>query len=346
VSASTQALSPRGLDLPALERFFQHQVPELAGPLQAELLFGGRSNLTYRLSDGSRSWVLRRPPLGGLTPSAHDMGREYRVTAALQGTAVPVALTVVLCEDVAVLGVPFSVVAHVDGLVLRAESDLVPLADADVERCAFALVDVLAALHEVDAEAVGLGGLGRPQGYLARQVSRWYDQWGRVALEAVPEVEVLHRRLAAGTPRESGHAVVHGDLRVDNAILAREDIGSIRALVDWEMATLGDPLADLGLHLVYRDPAFAPVLGASAASTSSRMPSAATLAERYAATSGRDLSGLAFYVALGYFKTAVIAAGIWARHQQGLSVGDGYEQVGPAVPQLARAGLRVLDEGL
>ncbi|MCW2620733.1 MAG: putative acyl-CoA dehydrogenase [Frankiales bacterium] len=344
--ALPQNASPRGLDLPSLERFFSVHVPEHSGPLQAELLFGGRSNLTYRVWDDANAWVLRRPPLGGLTPSAHDMGREFRVVAALQGTAVPVARTVALCEDLDVLGAPFSVVSHVDGRVIRSTADLADLAQAEVDRCAFALVDVLADLHAVDVDAIGLGALGRPEGYLTRQVARWFDQWGRVATEEVPDVGRLHERLRADTPVESGHALVHGDLRIDNAIVAADDVGDIRALVDWEMATLGDPLADLGLHLVYRDPLFEPVLGESAASTSDRMPAIAALASRYATASGRDVSRLAFYVALGYFKTAVIAAGIWARYQQGASVGEGYERVGEAIPGLAAAGLRTLDHGI
>lgn len=330
-----------GLDLPRLQAFFDAKVPG-AGTLRAELISGGRSNLTYMLTDGRSRWVLRRPPLGGLTPSAHDMGREYRVVAALRDTGVPVARAVVLSEDPEVIGAPFAVVEHVAGRVLRSHDDLAALGDADVARCAAALVDTLVALHAVDPEAVGIGAFGRPTGYLERQVRRWYDQWTRVATREVADVETLHARLAACCPRETGAAIVHGDFRVDNAILDADDVGVVRAVVDWEMATLGDPLADLALHLVYADPAFDPVLGGAAASTSPRMPSADDLVQRYVLASGRDVTMLPFALALGYFKVAVIAEGIHSRHVAGHTVGAGFDVVGEAVPLLASAGLAAL----
>ncbi|WP_252437706.1 phosphotransferase family protein [Pseudonocardia humida] len=329
-----------GLDLPALQAFLAAEVPG-TGPLRAELMHGGRSNLTYRLTDGRSTWVLRRPPLGGLNPSAHDMAREYRVVAALHGHGVPVARPVAMTEDPAVIGVPFAVVEHVPGTVLRTRADLDPLSDDDVARCARGLVEVLGALHAVDPAAVGLAGFGRPQGYLARQVRRWYGQWTRIATRELPDVEALHERLARDCPPESGTAIVHGDFRIDNAILDPDDPGVVRALVDWEMATLGDPLADLGLHIAYADPAFDPVLGGAAASTSPRLPRPDDLAAHYAAVTGRDLSGLAFHIALGYFKAAVIAEDIHARYLRGDTVGAGFEQVGAAVAPLAATGLAV-----
>jgi aminoglycoside phosphotransferase (APT) family kinase protein len=330
-----------GLDLAALDRFLSERVPGYAGGLRAELVSGGRSNLTFRLTDGTSRWILRRPPLGTLTPSAHDMAREYRVVAALHGTAVPVARPVAL-GDAGVFGVPFAVVENVPGSVLRSEDDMAALSDADVHRCAFALVDTLAALHAVDPAEVGLADFGRPEGYLRRQVRRWYGQWERVRTRDLPDVETLHARLDAGCPAESGAAVVHGDFRVDNAILDPDDPARIRAVVDWEMATLGDPLADLAVHLAYGDPAFAPVLGGSAASTSPRMPSADELARRYAGASGRDLSHLEFHLALAYFKIAVIAEGIHQRHLRGDTCGDGFGSVGAATGPLAAAGLNAL----
>lgn len=337
--------APRGLDMASLQRFFDEQVPEFTGPLTAELLHGGRSNLTYRLTGGTSTWVLRRPPLGGLTPSAHDMGREYRVVDALQKTNVPVARTATLCEDESVLGVPFSVVEYVDGVVLRSRDDLEGFTRTEIEAAAFGLVDSLAALHAVPYAEVGLADFGRPTGYLRRQVRRWHDQWGRVATRELPDVEALHTKLAEAAPGDSGASIVQGDARIDNAILDDADLGRVRALVDWEMSTIGDPLSDLGLHLAYRDPAFEPVLGGSAASASDLMPTADALAERYARTSGRDLRGFHFHRALGYFKIAVIAEGIHARHVQGLTVGEGFETVGEAVPSLAAEGLRTITEG-
>ncbi|MFI0961272.1 phosphotransferase family protein [Streptomyces sp. NPDC021080] len=336
---------PEGLDLAALRPWFAREVPTVAGAIDAELLHGGRSNLTYVLTDGISRWVLRRPPLGGLTPSAHDMGREYRVVSALAGTGVPVAEAVALCEDPSVIGAPFSVVAHVDGVTIRSREDLDRHDDQQAKACAFALVDALAALHAVPYAEVGLTGFGRPEGYLTRQVRRWRDQWNRVATQELPDIDRLHAALEAAVPTESAACVVHGDLRVDNAILDPADLGRIQALVDWEMAALGDPLADLALHLVYRDPAFEPVLGGSAASVSDRFPSPDALAERYARASGRDLGRLDFHLALGYFKIAVIAEGIHARHLRRLTVGQGFETVGDAVPALAAQGLRALRPG-
>ena len=334
-----------GLDLPALQAWFDATVPD-AGMLQAEIVHGGRSNLTFRLTDGRAAWVLRRPPLGGWTPSAHDMAREFRVVAARADGDVPVARAVALCEDPSVLGVPFLVAEFVDGHVIRSRDDLDALSDADVDRCAFTLVEVLGKLHAVDPVAVGLGTFGRPAGYLGRQVRRWHDQWTRVAtpesIAAIPDVGVLHAELAQACPAESGASIVHGDYRIDNTIVDPDDPAVVRAVVDWEMATLGDPLADLGLYLAYLDPAFEPVLGGAAAATSPRMPTADDQAAHYAAVTGRDLSDLEFYLGLGYFKAAIIAAGIHARHVQGHTVGEGFDAAGTAVAPLAAAGLAAL----
>jgi aminoglycoside phosphotransferase (APT) family kinase protein len=331
-----------GLDLAAVQKFFDATVPGVCGPLHAELLHGGRSNLTYRLTDGNSSWVLRRPPLGTLTPSAHDMVREYQVVAGLGSTGVPVPRAVALGEDPSILGVPFSVVEYVPGRVIRTKDDLHTLPGAEIARCACALMDVLAELHAVDPESVGLGGFGRPEGYLARQIRRWHDQWNRVRTRTLPDIETLHVRLADICPEESGASIVHGDYRIDNAILDAADAGTVRALVDWEMATLGDPLADVGLYLVYSDPAIDHILGGSAASTSERLPATDDLVQRYAVTSHRDLGSLAFYQGLGYFKVAVIAEGIHARYTSGHTLGPGFDNVGQAVPLLAATGLNVL----
>lgn len=331
-----------GLDLAAVQEFFDAKVPDVRGPLRAELLPGGRSNLTYRLTDGHSTWVLRRPPLGGLTPSAHDMAREYQVVAALANTSVPVPRPVALGQDLSSLGMPFSVVEYVPGQVIRTQDDLHALPEADIARCAYGLIDVLAELHAVDPEAVGLGRFGRPQGYLARQVRRWHDQWNRIRSQALPDLETLHLRLAETCPMESASSIVHGDYRIDNAILDAGDVSTVRALIDWEMATLGDPLADLGLHLAYSDPALDFVLGGCAASTSKRLPSADHLAQRYATASRRNLDNLSFYRALGYFKAAVIAEGVHARYTGGFTLGPGFETAGQAVPLLAAAGISAL----
>ncbi|MGW1608264.1 phosphotransferase family protein [Streptomyces sp. NPDC002285] len=335
-----------GIDLPALRRFFAREVPECAGPLDVRPLFGGRSNLTYRVTDGTHAWVLRRPPLGTLTPTAHDMDREFRVMAALAATGVPVPRTVVSCADASVIGAPFTVVGFVDGDVLRDSQRAAELSADDARRCSEALVDRLAALHALDPQEIGLGEFGRPAGYLARQVRRWRGQWERVATRELPELDALHGKLCGVLPevRDDGAApaLLHGDYRLDNVILDAGDPGRIAAIVDWEMAALGDPLADLGLLLVYWDPASEPVLGEGhVPAANPGFLAARELMERYAARSGRDVCALPFHLALGYFKLAVVAEGVHARHLAGSTVGPGFERVGSAVPALLRSGLSV-----
>ncbi|MEV6235555.1 phosphotransferase family protein [Lentzea sp. NPDC051838] len=328
------AMTVAGLDTEAVRRFFAREIG--SGPVRIELLHGGRSNLTYVVTDGTRRWVLRRPPLGPLTPTAHDVGREYRVMAALGPTDVPVPRTVFSCTDLGVIGVPFTVVEHVDGLVVR---DGTVLSTEDARRCAEALVDELAALHALDPAEIGLGDFGRPEGFASRQVTRWRGQWDRVATRDSTAVEDLHARLVTALPRQSGAALVHGDYRWDNTILAPGDPGRIAAIVDWEMAALGDPLTDLGLLLLYWDPVVTPVLGVRhVPSANTGFPPADDLAERYARRSGRDLSGLRFHQALACFKLAVIAEGIHARHLAGRTVGTGFDTVGSAVPDLLALG--------
>ena len=338
--ADTEVLD--GIDIAAVQSYLERLLPGTAGTLRAALIHGGRSNLTYLLSDGRSQFVLRRPPLGPLTPSAHDMAREYRIVSALAATPVPVAEPIALCEDESVIGVPFSVVRYVPGRVLRTREDLEPLTDEQVQRCADGMMSLLADLHAVAYLDAGLQEFGRPAGYVGRQVRRWRDQWDRVTTRESSDFARLHSLLTDQVPAEGGASVVHGDYRVDNLILDPVDPGLGRALVDWEMATIGDPLADLGLTLAYRDPAFEPVLGGSAAATSPRMPPARSLAEAYARASGRHLDNLDFYVALGYLKAAVIAEGIHARFIAGQTRGAGFETAGSAVPALIAGGLAAL----
>ena len=260
--ASTQL---RGLDLPALTRYFAAQGVDMHGDLRAELISGGRSNLTFLIADDKSRWVLRRPPVAGLTPSAHDVAREFRVTDGLQGTDVPVARTVALCEDDAVMGAPFAVVEHVDGHVLRRATDLDPFSDDEVDGCVTELIRVLAALHAVDYREAGLEKFGRASGYVARQVKLWTSQWERVHYADIPDVERLGSALAAAIPDRDVTTIVHGDYRIDNTILSPTDITRVEAVLDWELSTLGDPLADAALMCIYRDPAFSLVLGEEAA---------------------------------------------------------------------------------
>ncbi|MFZ2175834.1 MAG: phosphotransferase family protein [Rhodococcus sp. (in: high G+C Gram-positive bacteria)] len=332
----------RGLDLVALQKFLTETGVPLQGDLRAELISGGKSNLTYAIFDDSSRWVLRRPPTAGLTPSAHDVAREFRITSALQGTEVPVAATVVLCEDNSVMGAPFTVVEHVSGQVIRTQSELDALSDEEIDSCVTELVRVIGALHNVDYKAVGLGEFGRPDGYVSRQVKLWASQWSRVKTEDSTDVDRLHAALADLIPAQSEASIVHGDYRIDNTILASGDVSKVAAVVDWELSTLGDPLTDVALMCVYRDPAFDKVLGEAAAWTSPRMPSADDLAQRYTVASGRELTNWNFYLALANFKLAVIAQGIHHRYLAGATVGEGFDKAGDSVPELVAAGLRAL----
>jgi len=364
---------PPGIPSPArLAGWLNDHVP--GGPVKltdVQLIAGGRSNLTYRLtvsaseadegSGGSRLLVLRRPPLGHVLPTAHDMSREFRVLSALAATPVPVAPLVAACTDEEVIGAPFYVMEHVPGVVLRTRADTKELTEsqaADLSRC---LADMMAAIHGVDVAAVGLGGLGRGAGYLRRQLDRWQRQWELSATREMPGYAELVQRLSAALPAEGDVTLVHGDFRLDNVLVTLEPRPRITAVVDWEMATLGDPLADLGLTLVYwteegEEGWLAPAReiretaepqrtrGVSTDATASPgFWSRAEFAAEYARLTGRDVSRIGYYVAFGYFKLAVVLEGIHARYQQGKTVGEGFEHEGFAVPLLIARAHQVLD---
>lgn len=332
-----------GLDLAALHRYLVDSGVTVDGDLRAHLISGGKSNLTYGIADDTSRWVLRRPPTAGLTPSAHDVAREFRITSALADSEVPVARPVVLCEDESVMGAPFTVVEHVDGRVVRSRSDLDALSDDEIDSCIGELVRVLAALHDVDYIAAGLGDFGRPDGYITRQVKLWANQWERVKTRDLPDLERLHGRLAESIPESPAPTIVHGDYRIDNTILDAADAGKVAAVVDWELSTLGDPGADLALVCAYRNAALDDVLGFDAAWTSPRLPSADDLVERYVAVSGREVAHRNFHLALANFKLAVISEGINHRWRVGATVGDGFDKAGEAVPTLVAAGLAALN---
>lgn len=334
-----------GMNRVALERFLRDEGIDVDGELEVEMISGGRSNLTYKVYDDTSTWVVRRPPTSGLTPSAHDMAREWAVTDALASTAVPVAETVAFDREGAVLGAPMTVVRFVPGRVVRTREDLRDLTDEQVADNAAELVRVLAELHAVDPAAVGLEKFGRPDGFVARQVATWARQWQTVKTRELPDVDRLHRALEAAVPNGSAASIVHGDFRVDNTILVAENVGSVAAVVDWEMSTLGDPLTDVALMCVYRQPVFDAVLGADAAWTSDRYPSAADLVQQYAVRSGREVDNWGFYVALANFKLGVIGEGITHRALSGSDTGAGARNAAEATGEFIAAGLRALSEG-
>ncbi|HSP65640.1 MAG TPA: phosphotransferase family protein, partial [Candidatus Deferrimicrobium sp.] len=334
--------SPPGLDLRALASFLDSHGIRTAGELRAGVIAGGRSNLTYTVSDGVHHWVVRRPPLAHVLPTAHDMAREWRVISALQDTEIPVPGAVILCQDVAVIGAPFYVMNFVEGHVVRDTFPVEwPAAPSTAQAMSTALVDTLLRLHAVVPEDVGLGDFGRPQGFLERQVRRWWQQWEASKTRELPAVDELYRRLLEAIPAQSAPGIVHGDYRLDNVIYAPDDPGHIDAVVDWEMSTVGDPLCDLGLLVVYwvtdaGDPAAAALPG-ERVSLGTGFPTREEMIARYAAGSRRDLSDLEWYVALGHYKLAIIAEGINARFLLGMTVGEGFETMGPAVPLIVEA---------
>ncbi len=338
--------SLEGLDLAALDRHLRAAGIARSGELRAELISGGRSNLTFLVADDESKWVLRRPPLHGLTPSAHDMAREYRVVAALQDTPVPVARAVTMRNDDSVGGAPFQMVEYVEGRVVREAAQLDALGDEQaISGCVDALITVLADLHAVDPDAVGLGDFGRPTGYLERQVRRWGSQWELVKREDDPfddDVRRLHSALAEAIPARSRTSIVHGDYRIDNTMLDAEDAGKVLAVLDWEMSTLGDPISDAALMCVYRHPLFN-VIHASSAWASPSMPDADELAHRYSLAAEQQLDHWGFYLALGYFKVAIIAAGIAFRARMGGGVAVDTDEVDRAVGPLMAEGLSALN---
>ncbi len=324
---------PEGVDLARLRAYFVDEVPGATDqPLTAELIAGGRSNLTYTISDGTSTWVLRRPPLGHVLPTAHDMAREYRVMTALARTGVPVPRTYALCEDVEVNGAPFYVMEKVDGIIYRDGVSLSGVGHDAARRLSEELVDVLARIHTVDYEQVGLGEFGHPDGFLERQIRRWGQQWERSKTRELPGVDEIARRLRAALPESGPPTIVHGDYRLDNTMMASDDPGRIVAVLDWEMSTLGDPLADLGLFLLYWGNAGAQIIATGPAiDAQAGYLTSDEVVERYALQSGRRVDALDWYVVFAFYKLAIIVEGINARFQMGKTLGEGFDVMGETV---------------
>ncbi|WP_410592372.1 phosphotransferase family protein [Amycolatopsis sp. lyj-23] len=336
-------MNPPGLDLGRLRAHLDAQRPGLvAGPLSADVVEGGRSNLTYVVGDGRSRWVVRRPPLGHVLPTAHDMSREFRVISGLRDTAVPVPEALLLCEDADVVGAPFYVMSFVEGTPYRTAEQLSELGPDRTRAMADALVDTLVALHAVDPDAVGLGDFGRPEGFLDRQLRRWKKQLDASRSRDLPGIDELHDRLATAVPVSGAPAIVHGDYRLDNVLVDEND--RISAVLDWEMSTLGDPLTDVALLVAYaeRDKVSLPFV--SNASSAPGYPGTDEVVARYAERSGRDVSQLNWYVSFAFFKLAVILEGIYYRFSKGQTVGAGFEGVGAGVAPLVAHGNEILKE--
>lgn len=338
----TPSEGPPGLDPDALGAWFAAEIPGAGDHLRATLIAGGKSNLTYVVTDGAQEWIVRRPPLGHVLATAHDMAREYRVMTALQGTGVPVPRTFAMCTDPAVLGADFYVMQRCSGTPYRRAAELAPLGPERTRVISERLVDTLATLHAVEPAAVGLSDFGRPDGFLGRQVRRWKAQLDASHSRDLPAADELQRQLSARVPAESAAGIVHGDFRLDNVLVADDD--RVTAVLDWEMATLGDPLTDLALMLVYFRLGAGGVSEVSDVSTAPGFLDERAVIERYSRSSDRDMSGFGFYLGLAAFKLAAILEGIHFRHLKGQTVGAGFDQIGDAIHPLLDAGLAALKE--
>jgi aminoglycoside phosphotransferase (APT) family kinase protein len=337
------------IDATALGAWLAERLPETAGLPVIEQFPGGHSNLTYLIRVGGRELVLRRPPFGSKVKTAHDMGREFRVLSRLWSVYPKAPRAILHCDDPELIGAPFYVMERVRGIILRHQKapsglDLNP---ETLRRLSEAAVDGLAELHAVDYEAAGLGNLGRPAGYVERQVSGWTERWRGSRTDDVPDVDRAAAWLAAHLPPETGAALLHNDYKYDNLVLS-PDLGSIAAVLDWEMATLGDPLMDLGTSLGYWiDPDDDPALRTLPAGPTT-LPGnlgRAGVVERYAAASGRDVSGILFYYVFGLLKIAVIAQQIYYRYKQGLTKDERFAAMIGAVRLLGRTAAQAIDQG-
>jgi aminoglycoside phosphotransferase (APT) family kinase protein len=338
VSENTGA-GVKGIDAANVTAWFEANVPGATGPLAFDLIAGGHSNLTYGVTDaGGRRYVLRRPPLGHVLATAHDMSREHKIISALGPTDVPVAPALGLCTDEAVNGAPFYVMDFVDGRVLRDAGAASAIPVEARRNASLSIADTLARIHAVDPDSVGLGDLGKKEGYIARQLKRWYGQFQQSQTRDLPKVDEVHAALAARIPDQGPATIVHGDYRLDNCMT--DDDGTVIAVLDWEICTLGDPLADVGLLMVYWTEASdaSPML-LTAPTTVEGFLSRKEVLDRYAEASGRDLSQIDFYIAFGYWKLACIVEGVYARYVGGAMGSDasGFEGFAIQVERCAEA---------
>jgi aminoglycoside phosphotransferase (APT) family kinase protein len=327
-------------DETSLARYLHETLEGATGPLAVRQFGCGAANLTYLLQFDAREYVLRRPPLGPVAPSSHDMAREYRVLSALHRAFPPAPRAFLLCEDPGVIGAPFFVMERRRGIVARRKMPAAFAAAHDApQRMSLALVDALAALHAVDYAALGLETLGRPVGFLERQIEGWRGRWERARLEDVADMAWVHGWLRERCPSGGSAALVHNDYKLDNVMLASDDPGRLVAIFDWDMCTLGDPLSDLGSLLCYWSEAADPpdFRAMSMMPTAPGFPTRAELVERYAARSGRDVRDIAFYHVLGLYRLAVIAAQIYVRYHRGQTRDQRFAGFGPLVPVVAAA---------
>jgi aminoglycoside phosphotransferase (APT) family kinase protein len=300
----------------ALSAWIATHIPSASGPVTVSHLSGGSSNLTFRVRDDANDWVLRRPPVGAFLATANDMGREYRVQTGLQNTDVPVPRTIAMCEDESIIGVPFYLMTFVDGIVYSDTDQVAHLDQSQALAATDELIDVLAQLHSVDFEAVGLGQLGKPTGFLERQINRWCLQWEKSKQGELPAIDEVAERLKRSVPSHTDASIVHGDYSFNNTMWSRTDPAKMVAVLDWEMSTLGDPLTDLGMVSVYWGEA-GEIMWRSRSPQPHRrnpgFPSGDHLLARYETSSGRSIQDIDVYRVLAVFKLSIITEGALAR---------------------------------
>lgn len=314
-------MSVVGIDDARVTAWLDANIDGIEGPYRFDLITGGRSNLTYRVTDGSgTTFVLRRPPTGNVLASAHDMVREHTIISAVGKTNVPVPRTMGVCTDVDVNDAPFYVMTLVDGVVLDSAERAAPLSTALRRSAGEHLIDVMADLHEVDVDEVGLGNLAKRDGYVERQVRRWTTQWEKSKTRELGSIDEVGRRLAADLPVQVGVSIAHGDFRFGNCLVDM-NTGRVTGVLDWELCTLGDPLADLGYLGVYWSDPGEDQSRPNDPTGIEGFPTYNELLERYATRTGRDLSNIGYYVAFSSWRLAVISEGVYSRFLNG-AMGD------------------------
>ena len=339
-----------GEELPhdALRDYLIAHLPELHGPLTVEQFPAGFSNLTYLLRIGDRELVLRRPPIGAKIKTAHDMSREYRILSHLYPVYNKVPRPLLFCDDASVLGAPFYVMERVQGVILRAQSPRgIDLTPALMRSLSETFIENLAAIHEIDYEAAGLGDLGSPQGYVKRQVEGWTRRYFNARTDDVPAIERLAEWLQQNLPADSAKAaLIHNDYKYDNLVLAPEDLGRVVAVLDWEMATIGDPLMDFGTSLGYWVEATDPEEWQRYGFGLTSLPGSLTrneLLEHYSERTGRRIKDPVFYFAYGLLKIAVIVQQIYFRYQKGLTRDPRFAQLGALVKACGNLAQRAIE---
>lgn len=337
------------LDTARLETYLSQHVPDLGGPITVEQFPSGYSNLTYLLHVGERELVLRRPPFGARIKTAHDMGREYRILSHLAGVYPRVPRPLLYCEDESVLGAPFYLMERLKGVILRTSApEGLELSPSSMRHLSENFIDNLVEIHRIDYRAAGLGDLGRPVGYVKRQIEGWTKRYYNARTEDIPDIERVTAWLAEHILPEAGASLIHNDYKYDNLVLDPHDLSRIVGVLDWEMATIGDPLMDLGTTLGYwvdpGDPEELKLLAFNPTVLPGNL-NRRQLAQRYAEQSGRDTSNILFYYVYALFKVAVIAQQIYARYRAGFSKDERFAALIYVIRLLAQMAVLAIEKG-